>query len=109
MVELPAPGGPIVLGLKVALTPMGTPEAERLMELLKPPLMVVVMVTVPAPFWPTLSAEGVAEIVKFPVAASGMVNSKTLNRDRRTMVFLFGIIRPTFHLHKHLELASPCK
>ena len=41
--ELPAPGAGIGLGLKLTLVPDGMPEAARLMELLKPPLMVVVM------------------------------------------------------------------
>ena len=47
MVEVPAPGAGIVCGLKLTATPMGMPEAERLMELLKPPLTVVVIVEVP--------------------------------------------------------------
>ena len=42
MIEVPDPGALIELGLKVTETPMGWPEAERLMELLNPPLMVVV-------------------------------------------------------------------
>jgi len=47
MVELPEPGAGMVCGLKVTPTPRGTPEADRLIALLKPPLMVVVMVVVP--------------------------------------------------------------
>jgi len=47
IVELPPPGAAIVLGLKLTVVPLGAPEAERLMELLNPPLMVVVMVEVP--------------------------------------------------------------
>ena len=47
MVELPAPGAGMVGGLKLTVTPAGTPAAERLMELLKPPLIVVVIVDVP--------------------------------------------------------------
>ena len=46
-VELPAPDAEIVLGLKVTVVPGGTPEAERLMELLNPPLTVVVRVELP--------------------------------------------------------------
>src|SRR5208337_4383638 len=41
MVELPAPGAGIVLGLKLTVVPEGTPDAVRLIALLKPPLMVV--------------------------------------------------------------------
>ena len=47
MVELPDPGAGIVLGLKPTDVPEGAPEVERLIELLKPPLMVVAMVDVP--------------------------------------------------------------
>jgi len=47
IVELPPPGAAIVLGLKLTVVPLGAPEADRLMELLNPPLMVVVMVEVP--------------------------------------------------------------
>ena len=96
MVELPAPGAGIMLGLKLTATPKGTPEAEILMELLKPPLIVVVMVETPTPFWPILRDEGVAEIVKLPVAANGKVNNKTLNSKQRSKTaHLFRIIAPT--------------
>ena len=47
MVELPEPGAGIGLGLKLTVVPEGMPEAERVIALLKPPLMVVVMVEVP--------------------------------------------------------------
>ncbi len=47
MVELPEPGAGIGLELKLNVVPVGTPEADRLMELLKPPLTVVVMLDVP--------------------------------------------------------------
>ena len=47
MVELPDPGAGIVLGIEADVVPEGTPEADRLIALLKPPLMVVVMVDVP--------------------------------------------------------------
>jgi len=47
MVELPEPGAGIVLGLKLTVVPDGAPDADRVMALLKPPLMVVVIVEVP--------------------------------------------------------------
>ena len=47
MVELPAPGAGIGFGLKLTVVPEGAPEADRLIALLKPPLMVVVIVDVP--------------------------------------------------------------
>ena len=45
--ELPAPGDATLGGLKLALVPPGRPDADRLMELLKPPLVAVVIVEVP--------------------------------------------------------------
>ena len=47
IVELPEPGAGIGLGLKLTVVPDGTPEADKLMELLKPPLIVAVMLDVP--------------------------------------------------------------
>ena len=47
MVVLPAPGAGIVCGLKLTVVPEGAPELDELMELLKPPLIVVVSVDVP--------------------------------------------------------------
>src|SRR5208283_530206 len=70
MVELPAPGAGIVLGLKLTVVPVGTAEAERLMELLKPPLMAVVIVDVPWFPCPTLSEAGEAEILKLGCAVT---------------------------------------
>jgi len=72
MVELPAPGAAMGLGLKVTVVPEGIPVADRLMALLKPPLMVVVMVEVPWVPCCTGSEDGEAEMVKFaaPVTVS---------------------------------------
>ena len=39
MVELPAPGAGMGFVLRVAIVPGGTPEAESVMALLKPPLI----------------------------------------------------------------------
>jgi hypothetical protein len=47
MVELPEPGAGIVLGLKLTVVPVGVPVADKLIALLKPPLMLVVIVDVP--------------------------------------------------------------
>jgi hypothetical protein len=47
MVELPEPGAAMVCGLKLTVVPEGTPEADRLTALLKPPLTVVVIFDVP--------------------------------------------------------------
>lgn len=48
-VELPLPGAAIDVGLKLAVTPVGRPEADKETALLKPPLTVVVRVLLPEP------------------------------------------------------------
>jgi hypothetical protein len=72
MVELPAPGAAIVLGLKLTVVPLGAPEADRLIALLKPPLTLVVIVDVPWFPCTTLSEAGEAESVKPPTATAGV-------------------------------------
>src|SRR5271166_3490913 len=64
MVEVPAPGAGIVLGLKATVVPDGAPELDRLMELLKPPLIAVVIVEIPWFPCPTLSEAGEADMLK---------------------------------------------
>src|ERR1039458_9084470 len=87
IVELPPPGAPIVLGLKLTLAPRGTPVAERLMELLNPPLMVVVMVDTPRPFCGILREDGVAETVNPAcaiIAALAASNKKVIKTKQKT-------------------------
>jgi hypothetical protein len=62
--EVPLPGAAIGFGLKLTVVPAGTPAAVRLMELLKLPLMVVVIVELPCWPWVTVTDDGEAEIVK---------------------------------------------
>ena len=69
-VELPEPGAGIGLGLKLTVVPVGTPEADRVMALLKPPLTVVVMVEVPWLPCTTLREAGEAEIAKLGGAST---------------------------------------
>jgi hypothetical protein len=64
MVELPLPGAGMVGGLKVTVAFEGKPEADRAMELLKPPLMVVVIVEAPWLLYTMLSEAGAAEMAK---------------------------------------------
>src|SRR4051794_23401470 len=52
--EVPVPGAAIGLGLKLTVVPEGTPEAERVIELLKPFRAVVVIVEVPWLPWATV-------------------------------------------------------
>jgi hypothetical protein len=66
MVEVPAPGAAMLLGLKLTVVPVGVPEADRLIAPLNPPLMVVVMVDVPALPCNTLSDVGAAAMLKLP-------------------------------------------
>ena len=47
IVEVPEPGAGIWVGLKLTVVPDGAPEADKLMALLKPPLIAVVIVDVP--------------------------------------------------------------
>jgi hypothetical protein len=70
MVALPEPGAAIGLGLKLTVVPDGTPDADKLMALLKLPLIVVLIVDVP--WFPccTLSEAGEAEMVKFAAAVT---------------------------------------
>lgn len=82
IVDWPLPGAPIVGGLKDTATPNGEPVANKLMELLNPPLTVVVMVEVPTLPCATLSDDGEAEIVNVPVALSGNVNNSTKLRKQ---------------------------
>lgn len=66
-VELPLPGAAMEVGLKLAVTPAGNPEADNETAELKPPLTVVEMVEVPEEPWVTLTEAGVAVTVKSAV------------------------------------------
>jgi hypothetical protein len=70
MVEVPEPGAGIELGLKLAVTPVGIPEADKLTELLNPPLTIVVSVDVPWFPCTMLTAVGEAERVKLGVTVA---------------------------------------
>lgn len=72
IVELPEPGAAIVLGLKLTVVPVGAPEAERLIELLKLPLTAAVIVDVPWLPCATVNEPGEAERVKLPAVATGV-------------------------------------
>ena len=68
--EVPEPGAGILAGLKLMVVPVGAPEAERLIALLNPLLMVVVSVEVPCLPCTTLSDAGDAEMEKFATAVT---------------------------------------
>lgn len=63
-VELPVPGAAIDVGLKLAVTPAGNPDAERLTAELNPPDPAVDMVVVPELPWVTDKLVGAALAVK---------------------------------------------
>src|SRR5436305_13784826 len=62
------------VGLKFAVTPVGTPLALNATEPVNPPLGVTVMVLVPLAPWFTVTLAGIAESVKFGVAVEPTVS-----------------------------------
>ena len=62
MVEVPAPV--IEVGLKVTVTPVGWPLADKAIAELNPPVTVLVMVEVPMLPWATVTEAGEAERLK---------------------------------------------
>lgn len=74
-VELPLPGAPIDVGLKLAVTPAGRPDAESEIAELNPPLTVVEIVLLPELPCATDKLVGEALIVKSGVAAAFTVRA----------------------------------
>ena len=70
IVELPAPGAAIGLGLKLTVVPLGAPLAVRLIALLNPPLTVVAIVEVPELPCATLTEVGEPVSVKLAAAVT---------------------------------------
>ena len=77
IVDDPDPGAAIGLGLKLTVTPLGWPDADKLMDELSPPKTPVVMVGVPLLPCTTDTELGDAEIVN-PGAAG--VPARALSR-----------------------------
>jgi hypothetical protein len=73
-VELPLPGAAIEVGLKLAVTPDGRPEADKATAELKPPLIVVEIVELPEAPCVTARLVGDALTAKFGVAAALIVS-----------------------------------
>lgn len=73
-VEDPEPGAEIDVGLKLALTPDGRPDADNDKAELKPPETVVEMVELPEPPWVTETDVGEALMAKFGVGAAVTVS-----------------------------------
>lgn len=62
--EVPEPGAAMELGLKLTVTPLPSPEADREIEELKPPETAVVIVEVPELLLATVIDVGEALMVK---------------------------------------------
>ena len=86
MVELPDPGAEIEVGLNPTVVPDGTPEADRLIELLKPLLMLVVIVDAPWLPWVIVRLDGEAAIVKLPLAVTVSVVVPDIDPDAALIV-----------------------
>jgi hypothetical protein len=74
-VELPLPGAAIELGLKLAVTPVGRPEADSDTAELKPPVRVVEIVLLAEPPWVTDTLDGDALNVKSGAACALTVSA----------------------------------
>ncbi len=72
-VELPLPGAAIELGLKLAVTPDGKPDADSEIAELNPPLTVVEIVLLPDEPWATDRLAGDALRLKLGVAVAVIV------------------------------------
>jgi hypothetical protein len=74
MVDVPAPGAAMELGVKVTVWLLPCPAADRVIAELKLPETVVVIFDVPDPFLATVMEPGAAERVKPAVAAEVTVS-----------------------------------
>jgi len=74
IVEVPEPGAAIDVGLKLTVTPLGWPLADKTIAELNPPETVVVIVDVPLLPGATETEVGEAEMVKLGVAEAVTVS-----------------------------------
>jgi len=80
MVERPEPGAGMEVGLKRTVVPVGMPLADSAMALLKPLLMVLVMVEVPALPRTIVSEDGEAETAKLAAVVTVRVTVAVCRR-----------------------------
>ena len=71
-VEFPFPGAAIEAGLKLAVTPVGRPEADNEIAELNPPLLAVEIVALPEVPWVTDKLVGEALRLKSGVPVPGL-------------------------------------
>ena len=74
IVDVPEPGAAMDVGLKLTVTPVGWPVADKAIGALKPPETAVVIVDVPLLPWTTESEVGAAEMVKLGLAVAVTVS-----------------------------------
>lgn len=72
--DVPEPGAAIEAGLKLPVTPEGSPDAENVIAELNPPVAAVV--TTANPLWPCASDPEVGETEMVKLAATGAVTIK---------------------------------
>jgi hypothetical protein len=77
-VELPEPGAGMVMGLKLAVTPVGMPLADNVIAASNPPVRIGEIVVVPLPPCCTVTGLGAILMVKF--GAGPDVLERTLSR-----------------------------
>jgi hypothetical protein len=83
MVEVPEPGTAMEVGLKVTVTPVGWPDADKAIAESKPPETAVVIVDVPLLPFTTETDVGEAEMVK-----PGLVTAVTVSETEVVSVVL---------------------
>jgi hypothetical protein len=75
-VDVPEPGATIDVGLKLAVTPVGSPVADKAMEESKPPEMAAVIVDVPLIPCATETEMGEAEMQKVARGAPARASTR---------------------------------
>ena len=111
-VELPLPGAPIEAGLKLAVTPVGKPDADNDIAELKPPLTVVESVLLTELPWFTETLEGDALMAKFG-AAAGLTVSATVvvcvvpPPVAVTVIFVVPVVAVLLAVNVSVELPLP--
>jgi hypothetical protein len=78
-VEVPEPGAAMDVGLKLAVTPVGAPDADRAIAELKPPETAVVMVE--APLLPCTTETEVGEAVSVKAGLATAVTVSEIAAD----------------------------
>ena len=97
ILDEPEPGAAIRLGLKPTVVPDGTPLADRLMALLKPPLTVVVMVDLLLLPRARLTEAGAALIVKSFAGSVTITPAKPLTPAKLALMVVLPVAMPVLN------------